>query len=268
MFDYHLHSDISFDAHSPAREIVACAAQKGLKEICFTEHMDIDPAGGREEIGLDFARYDAVYQNLMAEGCPIAVKQGVELGAFGDRAEEFAAIARAHDYDFVICSQHFVGTRDPYYPEFYEGKTMHEAYQEYLEEICKTLRVFKEYDVVGHIGYPSKYYRGTEPCKFIYSEFAEIIDEILKQAIADGKGIEVNTSSIPKTDDTVATSEMVSRYLELGGEILTVGSDAHWAADVGNYIPQTLKKLQALGAKYVCTFSKRQPIFHSLPDLV
>ena len=94
MFDYHIHSDISFDAHSPAREIVACAAQKGLKEICFTEHMDIDPAGGREEIGLDFARYDAVYQNLMAEGCPIAVKQGVELGAFGDRAEEFAAIAR------------------------------------------------------------------------------------------------------------------------------------------------------------------------------
>ncbi|MBQ9941640.1 MAG: histidinol-phosphatase HisJ family protein [Christensenellaceae bacterium] len=265
MFDYHIHSDISFDATGSLPAIVASAAAKGLKEICITEHMDIDPAGLTQEIGLDFGRYDREFAELMQTPRPIAVRQGVELGALGDRAEEFTAIALAHDYDFIICSQHFVGTRDPYYPSFYEGLTMHEAYLGYLEAIYETLKVFHEYDVVGHIGYPSKYYRGDGPCKFQYSEFPDIIDAILKQAVSDGKGIEANTSSIPKTADTIATLDMLRRFRQLGGEMVTVGSDSHAPENVGNFVPRGLEIIKEAGFKYVCTFEKRKPTFHKIP---
>ncbi len=267
MFDYHVHSTISFDAVSTAEEMISAAAAKGLKEICFTEHMDIDPAGVSVKFRLDFPRYDAQFERLLAQNYPVAIKQGMEIGVFAGAAEEFEKITAGHDYDFVLCSQHFVGTKDPYYPSFYEGKTMHEAYRDYLAEILKSLQAYKNYDVVGHIGYPSKYYRGEEPCKFNYGDFPDLIDEILKTAVRDGKGIEANTSSIPKTGDTIATSEMLRRFRELGGEIVTVGSDAHRAENVGSHIPETLEKLKSLGFRYVCTFAKRKPVFHKLADL-
>lgn len=265
MFDYHVHSEISFDAHSPMEEVAAAAAARGLTEICLTEHMDLDPAGVSHAFELDFARYDAAYARLMEEGTAIPVRQGMEMGVFAERAAEFEVFAREHDYDFIICSQHFSRGLDPYYPEFYVGRTMQEAYSGYLEDMLATLRVYKGYDIVGHIGYPSKYYRGSEYCKFDYDVYRDLLDEILRLVVADGKGIEANTSSIATTGDTVATTDMLRRFRELGGEVVTLGSDAHWARDVGQHFPWAMEMLKSVGFKYICSFEKRRPIFHKLP---
>jgi histidinol-phosphatase (PHP family) len=182
--------------------------------------------------------------------------------------DKIAADVRAHDFDFVIASQHLAGGRDPWYGDYFDGITLREGQRIYLEEMLHCIERFDDFNVVGHIGYIDKYLDkyefDDEPKPFTYADFPDIIDGILKSVIDRGKGIEVNTSNYYIYDWPTPHPSIIRRYAELGGKIVTTGSDSHFVEVVGNKIREARELIKECGLKYVCTFTKMQPEFHKL----
>ncbi len=264
MFDYHLHSFLSPDADPSQRflRIARQAAEMGMEEICLTDH---DEADGNFCENLDMALYGREYEALLESNPPIPVKKGVELSVHYEAIPIYERFVSAHEFDFVIASQHFVEGVDLYLPDFYRGKSVHQAYELYLRALLKTLRHFKNYDVVGHIGYCCKYCGNYQKLPFTYELFPDLFDEILKTVIQDGKGIELNTSAARITGGIgTPTPSILRRYLQLGGEIITTGSDGHRPGEVGQYIREGTQALKEMGFRYICTFDRRKPTFHKL----
>ena len=265
MFDYHLHSSLSFDSTQSMEELVKAAEIAGLQEICITEHMDLDPNGLTHDMELDFDRYEKSYADLLASHPRLVVRKGMELGVTPHQVGQCAKIAATHPMDFIICSLHFIDGYDPYYMDIYDKYSVSEVYWLYLRDLADCLCQYKDYDVVGHIGYPSKYFRGKHPSAFRYEDFPDQLDQILKTIISDGKGIEINTSGFDKLGDFIPSRSILARYRELGGRIVTVGSDAHAPEKVGHHIQKALQLLKEMGFDSVYTFAQRIPIPHSLP---
>jgi histidinol-phosphatase (PHP family) len=263
MFDYHIHSNWSFDAEDSVESIIKEAAQAGLSEICFTEHIEPgQPYGFKWDGFIDFASYANEIQKLRAKYPEIEIRTGLELGLTKDTLAQTRKYAAGLNLDFIIASQHIVQGFDPYFPEYFKGKSKRESEEIYLQTLLSCLRGFELYSVVGHIGYVSKNSPFHTP--LCYEDYPDLIDEILREAITTGHGIEVNTSSYGKHGDPMPTPNIIRRYLHLGGEIITIGSDAHLKERVGGNFADALELLRSLGAKYICTFQNLKPVFHPI----
>lgn len=258
MFDYHMHTRISFDSDADPIAMLRAAERAGLNEICFTEHYDIHPLRPSEIEPPDLEEYRRNIELLRSQNSPVKIKMGIELGVTTELLPQFEKIADDFPCDFVICSQHFIHGEDPYDEGFFD---MYPDWKEdYLRAILSSISSFNKYSVVGHIGYPGKYCGQA----MRYLENPDLIDSIFKKVISDGKGIEINTSSFSALGEFVPASCILHRYLELGGEIITLGSDAHYPSRVGENIRRAKELLLSLGFKYVCTFSDMKPTFHTL----
>ncbi len=262
MYDYHIHSEFSRDSETSLGDIIMSAEKMGLKDICVTDHFDVDPVTLSSAMVFDWKEVRRTLQDIENPG--IAVKLGVELGVNKESVDYSREFLAGKEFDFVLCSQHYVDKEDPYYDEFFEDKTLDYAYERYLLDVHASLAAFSDYDVVGHLGYLSKCYRGKNPRRMEYSGNPEIIDSILRIIVDAGKGIELNTSSVALTGEPMACYSIVKRFLELGGEILTLGSDSHTSQRVGAGVADAMARLKEIGAKYVCTFEKRVPTFNSI----
>lgn len=261
MFDFHMHTTVSYDGHGTPEEMVAAAKAAGLQEICFTDHLDYELVKPREQTAFRVEAYNAAYDGLKAEG--ITVRNGVEVGLTPWNVEEVKHDLGLRHYDFVLGSIHFVGEYDPYLPEFWVGKTVEQAEQLYFEEMLKSLQCHDDFDVLGHLTYISK--TRSNPWKRIVpiETYRDIIAECLRLVIDKGKGIEVNTSGIRCVGDFLPGEEYLRLYKDLGGRIVTTGSDAHRPQAVGQHIGEATELLKEIFG-YVCTFADRKPVFHKL----
>ena len=171
---------------------------------------------------------------------------------------------KKYPFDLVIGSSHVVNGIDPYYPVFYKGKTEHEAYTEYFESILDNLHSGADFDVYGHIDYVVRY--GPDKNKYYsYEKYADIIDAILKEIISQGKGIELNTAGFKYgLGHPNPTEDVLKRYHELGGEIITVGADAHKPEHVAYDFDKVSNILKDAGFMYYTVFENRVPAFIKL----
>ncbi len=261
MFDYHIHSNVSFDSNEKAIDIVNAAKEAGLKEICFTDHYDYNSE--RDGLHRLFTKevYDKAYGSLCLKD--IAIKRGVEFSLTTWNAPELHALNAEYNFDFIIGSIHFVEGLDPYVKEYWVGKTQEEAFIKYLERTLECVKAHNEFDVLGHLNYVCKSAHNPTRSPLFYKDYRDICDEIMRELAVRGRGMEINTSGIDRVGAPLPDVEFLRRFRELGGEIVTVGSDAHNLARVGQYIPEMLEILKDTFG-YVCTFEKRQPIFHKL----
>ena len=171
---------------------------------------------------------------------------------------------KEHDYDFIIASSHICHGRDPYYPSFYEGRAQSEAYLEYFESILENLKCYSNFDVYGHLDYVVRYGPHKDE-GYCYEVYRDIFDRILEQIISMEKGIEINTAPLAKgMRDMNPCTGVLRRYRELGGEIITVGSDAHTPAQIAHAFDRAADVLKDCGFRYYATFEKRNPTFHKL----
>lgn len=256
MFDYHMHSRVSFDGHDTGLEMALAAKEKGLKEICFTDH--IDYLEGANMV-FDTDVYNAEYNGLEVPG--LKIRRGMEYGITPDNQEQFKIDLLRRPFDFVIGSVHLVDGEDVYLEPYWVGRDVNKAVPRYLEETLKAVSVHTDYDVLGHLTYISKA-RGNPGNKLIrYEDHREIIDAILMELVRHDKGMEVNTSGIDRCGGPLPTMDIIRRFHELGGKIVTVGSDSHDTARVGQYTHEMVAELKKIFG-YVCTFEDRKPIFH------
>lgn len=261
MFDYHMHSRVSFDGHDTGLDMAKAALAAGLKEICFTDHVDYDPLGRMGKLDFDTETYNAEYDHLEIPGLKIC--RGMEFGMDIHNLERFKKDLQRRDFDFVLGSIHFVDDLDVYFEPYWHGKTIFQAERRYLEATLDSVKLHDDFDVLAHLTYISKAKCHPASRPVPYQEHREIIDEILRVLAAKGKGMEMNTSGVDRCGDFLPSADIFRRFKELGGEIVTVGSDSHTCSRVGQHSHDACGILQDIFG-YVCTFQDRRPIFHKL----
>lgn len=260
--DCHMHTHFSVDSDAEPEEMVKEAVRKGLKTICFTDHEDKDVVVEGQEWVFDPEEYFRELGKLKeAYADKICVRIGVEIGLQPHLGGYFGKYTHTYPFDFVIGSVHVIDSQDPYYPEFFEGKSDEEAYRRTLEETLTDIRAVEDYDVLGHLDYVVRYGRKKEQ-EYSYRKFGDHIDEILRYLIGHGKGLELNTAGLKYgLPFAHPHPDVLKRYRELGGEIITVGADAHRPEHIAYDFQKVNTILEECGFKYYSEFENRKPIF-------
>lgn len=275
LVDYHIHTNYSDDCEYPMEEVVRDAVSMGITELCFTDHVDygvktdwdsgerVVYKAGMARLNVDYKRYyKEVLELRIKYADKIKLKLGMEFGVQMHTLEKYEKLFAGYPFDFIILSLHQVENKEIWCKEFQEGRSWKEYNERYYREMLALVQNYKNYSVLGHIDFITRY---DDNGKYPFEKVKPIIEEILKVVIADGKGIEINTSCYRYgLNDLTPGREILCLYRQLGGRIITIGSDSHKREDLGKYIEETKQELRKLGFKEYCTYEKMQPIFHTL----
>lgn len=267
--DCHMHTEFSTDSEASVRSMIEGAVHKGLREICITDHYDKDyprvPDFEGEAFIFDPAEYCSILKQLQEEYKDrITVRIGIEIGLQKHLGNFYKKMISSYPFDFVIGSVHLVNGQDPYYGEIFEQKSDEEVYRETFLLTEENLKQNTEMDVLGHIDYVVRYGK-NKAADYSYQKFSDEIDAVLKRVIDTGKGIELNTGGFkyglgfcnPHPD-------IIRRYRELGGEIITVGADAHRPEHIAYDFDKAEEVLLACGFRYYAVFEGRKPVFRKI----
>ena len=265
MFDFHMHSNFSEDCSTPMEATIESAIEKGFTEICFTEHVDYDYPDPNFTFDLDTKRYDQYIKRMQECYSPkITIRKGIEIGIQPHLFERYHTLLNKEAFDFIIMSMHATDRKDLHNGDFFQNRTPEEAYELYYEELLYCVERFDRYSILGHLDLVKRYKQLD-----IDRNFHEIIAELFKTIIPKGKGIEVNTSGFAYgLGSAMPSKDILELYYELGGEIITIGSDAHKPEHVGHRFPEVLQLLDDIGFRYIATFKEEEPTFHKLKKLL
>ena len=261
MFDYHVHSDLSFDCDTPMRVTCEAAIAAGLTEIAFTDHVDfepVDPSTGYYDAYRYLAELDAARTEF---GDRLTILSGAEVDFNTETAPRVERFLRDHPFDIVIGSVHCFlesGRAELVYPEIFAGRTSDEVYIPYLEQI-RAAASTGWFDTIGHMDFPKRYapetHRDYDPLAY-REQYEAIFAELIRTRTA----FEINTSGLRRAGQASLPGPAVVRwYVEAGGKRVTVGSDSHEAATIGAGVPKTLAMLRLCGVESVQSFRNGQP---------
>jgi histidinol-phosphatase (PHP family) len=287
--DFHVHTSFSTDSDTPVETQIETLIEKGITEICITDHEDIGYTAMEEETDTNaagsgsanansaeqnetsqpesrpfridpFTYYETLLRLIPKYAHRAHISIGVELGLRTDYHHSIEDFAEVCPWDFIIGSTHVVKGIDPYYPQYWAGKTKKQGILEYYEDTLANIRQFDCFDVYGHIDYIVRYAPGQRD-NYSILDYKDIIDEILKLLIEKGKGIECNTAGFKYgLDNPNPEAYVLKRYHELGGEILTIGSDGHKPEYTAYDFDKVPALLEACGIRYYTVFHERKPI--------
>ncbi|MEG2787702.1 MAG: histidinol-phosphatase HisJ family protein [Romboutsia sp.] len=259
-YDYHMHSNFSNDSKVDMEDMIKKSIELGLKEICFTDHVDYDLEAD-DDLGIDYNKYfDKINFFQDKYNNKISIKQGIEFGLQNQLIDIYNKEANQYPFDFIICSIHAINRFDLYFGNFFKDKTQDEAYENYFKTLYNIIKKFKDYSVLGHLDLVKRY--GNYDKLLDDRLFSDIIESILKQAIYDGKGIEINTSCYRyNLPDLTPSRYILNMYKDLGGEIITTGSDSHNTSQIAYEFNYIYSHLKDLGFRYICKFDKMKPEF-------
>lgn len=258
ILDNHVHTNFSSDGKDTMEDVIKRAINIGVRHITFTDHMEFKG----DKFSIDFEDYISKIQEYKEKyKKDIELLTGIEVGYQKQAKEEISKILTSYPFDFILCSNHTIDEVSVSDPNFFKGYSKKEAYTKYFQSIIETTNNFKDYDTYGHLDYIIRYgvYNDNS---LIYDDFTDVIDELLLNIISSGKGIELNTSGYRYGLDAIHPNiNIVKRYKELGGEIITIGSDSHRSLDVCKDFDKAYNMLSYLGFKYVCLYKERIPNF-------
>lgn len=264
--DCHMHTKYSADSDASIESMIEASISKGLKTICFTDHMDLDfPSEYNMTFEFDVNDYFDTLERLKSKyKDDININIGIELGLMPHLASRYNKLINDYNFDFVIGSSHLVNMKDPYYSSFWENISTKEGLNLYFKSIIENISSFDGFDVYGHIDYIIRYCP-DKSYSFSYEDYSEIIDCILKTLISKGKGIEINTAGYKYGLNAPNPGiDIIKRYIELGGNILTIGADAHKPEHIAYDYDSLYKLLKDNNISAYCYFEKRKPVHVTL----
>lgn len=273
--DYHVHTEFSDDSVYPMEQVVKDAIAMKLNEICFTDHVDYgikeDWDSGRPIIyrgeeplaNVDYPVYAARIRELQyLYEMQIDIKMGMEFGIQTYTIPRYEDLFRKYPFDFIILSIHQVNDQEFWTQDFQQGKSQEEYNRRYYEEMLDIVKKYQNYSVLGHMDLIARY---DENGIYPFEKVEPIITEILKIVIENGKGIELNTSYHRYgLKDSTPSGNILKRYRELGGDVITIGSDSHSPGQLGAYIEDAKQLLKSFGFRYFCTYDKMTAAYHNL----
>ena len=237
--DYHTHTQFSPDAHDPMTVMAQAALDAGMDEICFTDHVEPLTWGSNElRPPYDWSGLTADFANVQAAlGDRIHLRLGMEMGdAQKAPAHMKKLLEDAPQFDFIIGSVHL------------------------LEEVL-ALAKLGGFTVLGHLTLPLRYFNEMRGLHTSFDPYEAEIREILKTLIENGRGIELNVN---RGNTPLPDAKWLRIYRELGGELITLGTDAHSPEHVGRFIRERQALLKECGFTRFCTFKKQMPVWHAL----
>jgi len=262
--DYHTHSGFSFDTEASVSvsAMLRAAEERGLRELCVTDHCDFAQRGFDGE----------AYWRMLAEEhaknkTAVKLLRGIEIGE-GHRVKKAAgAVLAAHPYDFVIGSIHMLRNElDFYYIKYDSEAQCYKYLDKYWAETME-LCEWGGFDVLGHICYPLRYMKQQGfALPDVYERYETPLIKLFDMLCQNGKGVELNLAGLYRKDGspTLPTPDVLALYRRRGGEIVTLGSDAHRAENVGAALEEGLELLRAAGFSYVTAFEGRKPRFERI----
>lgn len=270
--DSHVHSDISHDGVSPMIEHMNEAHKQRLREITFTEHFD-DYTGIDTDIKeLDVSYYRKKYLDNKNDNI-VKTNFGIEIGLRPESEKKIKKLVKENDFDFIIGSSHITCGKDMAYDKsFFEGLEPNQAILNYLSEVIQNIIIYKDdFDVYGHLDYVIRYvnrYYQMNMDKIDYDDFNNILNHILLKLIRYNKGLEINTSGLryglkyphPNID-------ILKKYKQYGGKIITLGSDAHKACDLAYGFDEALDILEEVGFNEIAVYHNREPEFVKIKSM-
>ena len=266
--DYHVHSSCSPDGHVTMADMARTGIERGLSEICFTDHVEPIVWGtGTPRTGeYDWAALRAQYDEAVRlYGDRITLRLGMELGeAYLDFPIADHLADTAPGLDFVIGSVHLSGKKfanmDLYYIEKGSEAYYDSVIDSYLDDVL-TLARWGRFQVLGHLTLPLRYINEHHGEHMTFRRHMDRVEEIFRTIIPQGVGIECNTN---RGNEPLPGEDILRLYRSLGGEIITLGSDAHRPEDVGCFIRQRQELLRTCGFRYFTTFERGRPLFQAL----
>ena len=265
LVDYHIHSDYSSDSRAKLEDIAHFAMTRGLKEIVITDHFE------PTRRDYEYTNYDPINQrasiarlNEDLQG-KLKIRQGVELGQPHHFPDLIRDVKKKVDFDYIIGSAHKNGQDIDASELDYDRKNLDFIAKKYLEEVLLMVQD-NQFDCVGHLDL-IKRYASRQGIPFSLGSYKEQLEEIFKILINNGKGIEINTSGLRESmKDFMPDFTIVDFYKDLGGEIITIGSDAHLAEDVGTGLNLAIDMLRDAGFRYITVYDKGMPDFEAISD--
>ncbi|MEN3043483.1 MAG: PHP domain-containing protein [Fervidobacterium sp.] len=221
--DYHIHSNYSPDSEATVEDIIQVAHERGIEHIIITDHY---------ELADEHANVIDV-ENYRKEMEKYSLLVGVELGWDGVKQLD----VDTKKFDYVLISHHYV-----------EEPITQQSYKNYLLRLLNIIQRFDGYHALAHLDFPRRYHKEKEPFSH---ELYDIVSEIYKVLIKNGKALEVNTASIIAYGEPNPSIELLKLYRSLGGRNITVGSDAHRLEDIGRGIERGIEILKDIGYNYI-----------------
>ncbi len=264
MADSHIHTGLSPDSEVPIVDMCDRAVEIGLKTMTFTDHCEIDKHEGLlDYVDTCVSEYSTV-RDKYREKTDVLI--GIEIGQPMYDTALAEQIMSEWKFDFVLGSVHCA----PGHPDFgfldYTSKDM-DPYI-YLDPYFKALydtAKWGKMDSLSHITYPLRYFIGMGGMDVDMTRYYDIIDEIYKTLISGGKSLEINASGLRQTiGKTMPDESYLTRYRELGGELITIGSDAHTAKDLALGVDTAYDIAKECGFKYVACYHNRKPVMIKL----
>lgn len=258
--DYHIHTSFSDDSTCPMEEMIKKALKLNIDEICFTDHVDY---GVKADENCDYDRYFDEYYRLKDKYSKnISLKIGIEFGVQKEYIDKYNKDFEKYNFDFVIMSIHQVDNLEFWTQDYQRGKTQREYNRGHYKEMLEIVKNFNNYSIVGHLDSIKRYDKvGIYPDE----EIMDLVEEIFEIVIKNNKGIEVNTSSfLYGLEDLTPSKKILKKYLDMGGKILTIGSDAHESKNLYNKIDDVKEILKEIGFNSFSTFDKLNEIYNEL----
>lgn len=258
LFDSHTHSDNSHDGHSPISLMCEAATNQNLMGFAITDHCECDDPklnmiNRFAAMQFEILKAQAAFRNQMTVLC------GIELGQAVYAPEVADALLDKYKFDFVLASLHNNPGEVDFCHVDFAGKNIQEILTAYYENMLK-LAQWNRFDSLAHLTYPLRYIQGIQKIPVDMSLYDDLIRQVLKTVAQNGKAIEINTSTLRQgLGMTMPNMKYIQWFRELGGEYVTIGSDAHWAKDIGSHIEVGMDMLKEAGFEYFTVFRRREP---------
>ena len=263
IMDLHVHTDNSFDGNHSVMRMCESAQDKGLRAIAFTDHIEADCFREHRYDRVAAQAYFDISKARSAFCGTLLVCQGIELGQAMYNQEVSEELFRKYKYDILVASLHNLRNgHDFSVPDYdeYEDDIIDAMLQEYFDELV-ILSGWDKLDTLAHMTYPLRYICGKYGKKVDMSRYSEKIDATLKNLADNDKALEINTSGLRQEIGTTMPDEsIVRRFKELGGKYITIGSDSHYAEDIGKGIVQGMDIALRCGFDSVTLFQQHEAI--------
>jgi len=266
--DQHTHCNFSTDSDASPKSMVIGAIEKGITHLCLTDHMDLDyPGTTKEEPLFEFNVTD--YFNALtplkeAYADKLYLGIGIELGLRPGREDlnrQMHRLLSEYPFDFVLGSIHLLDNDDPYYESYWQNRSAKDILSKYFNDMLASLKEYDNFDSLGHLDYLIRYippYCGEKD--YVFQEYQEVLDEIFKLLIQKNKALEINTAGLIKGLPCFHPKlETLRRYLELGGTLITIGSDGHSPDKIATEFKKTEELLCSCGISGYTVYKNRIP---------
>lgn len=271
LIDYHLHNHFSPDSEEDTRRIVQQALDKGIKDICITNHAELhDKKTGKSVFDLGEAkqRFKAIkaeIDEIQKESPDIRIRFGVELEYGERRMDQVASFVRDTDFDFVLGSVHIVKdiiiSSHKFADDLFSKTNEKTAYEAYFESLLQLVS-WGHIDAVAHFDiikkYGAKFYGPFEPEKY-KGQIMLILELMAKKGI----GLELNTNCMKDKCNEIFPHPTILKWAQKNGiRNFTLGSDAHRAKHVGQHLSEAIEIAKEAGITEISTFSERKATLH------